>query len=110
MAVAMPTVTVRMTMTAVTVTVMIMRMTMTCVMIVCMTMTSVMIMCMTMTHNGLNVLLHDLVLWHVGLFGPLECGRLVMTVTMMVMCVTMTGHMRHQHQADQPKQAEFPHF
>jgi hypothetical protein len=73
-----------------TVTGMVMSVTMTSV-IMCMTVTSVR---MTVTHHSFDVLLHDLVLWHVGLLGPLEGGRLVMAVTMVVM--RMIVRMHHQ--------------
>ncbi len=73
---------------AVTVTYMIMGMTVTS-MIMGMTVTS---MRMTVTHNSFDVLLHDLVLWHVGLLGPLEGGRLVMAVTMVVMRMIVRMH------------------
>jgi hypothetical protein len=109
---ATPTMTVTVSAVAVTVTGMIMSMTVTGVrmtvigmvmgvtvtgMIMCMTMTSV---CMTVTHDSFDVLLHDLVLWwHVGLLGPLEGGRLVMAVTMVVMRMIVRMHQlaRQQH-------------
>jgi hypothetical protein len=109
MAMAVPPMAVTMTSMTVAVTAVIMSMAMTSVimsvsmpvcmamtsMIVCMTMTS-MIMCMAMPDYGFNVLLHDFVLRHVGLFGPLECRRLVMTVAMMVVGVTVSAHKRQQ--------------
>jgi hypothetical protein len=67
------------------------RVTVTGMMIMGMTMTGVR---MTVTYNSFDVLLHDLVLRHVGLLGPLEGGRLVMAVTMVVM--SMIVRMHHQ--------------
>jgi hypothetical protein len=106
------TTTVTVSMSAVAVTVSSMAMTMTSMamtvtgMIVGVTVTSMMIMGMTMTgvrmtvtHNSFDVLLHDLVLRHVGLLGPLEGGRLVMAVTMVVMRMIVSMHQlaRQQH-------------
>ncbi len=65
-------------------------------MIMGVTMTSVR---MTVTHNSFDVLLHDLVFRHIGLLGPLEGGRLVMAVTMVVMRMIVSMHQlaRQQH-------------
>jgi hypothetical protein len=93
------TTTVTVPMAAVAVTVSSMAVTVTG-MIVGMTVTSMMIMCMTVTHHSFDVLLHDLVLRHVGLLGPLEGGRLFMAVTMVVMRMIVSMHhqlARQQH-------------
>ncbi len=107
-------VTVTVSSMAMTVTGMIVGMTVTSMVIMGVTVTSMimgvtvtdMIMTgvrMTVTHNSFDVLLHDLVLRHVGLLGPLEGGRLVMTVTMVVMRMIVRMHQlaRQQHSQKQ---------
>jgi hypothetical protein len=99
MTVPMSAVAVTVSSMAMTVTGMVMGVTVTG-MIMGITMTGVR---MTMTHHSFDVLLHDLVLRHVGLLGPLEGGRLVMAVTMVVMRMIVCMHQlaRQQHSQKQ---------
>jgi hypothetical protein len=73
-------------------------------MIMGVTMTS-MIVGMTMTHNCLYVFFKNFILGHVGLFGPLECRRFVMAMTMMIMSVSMSRHLFNKAQTAHQKHA-----